>query len=71
MWWVPVGTPQAAIDVLADGLEKAMQDERVNAQFANRNIEPIFLRGEELKTRVERAASTIEALVEDYDLRSN
>ncbi len=52
-WWVPKGTPQDRIDVLADMLQRAMQTPYIKQQMAENHFTPIFLRGEPLRKRIE------------------
>lgn len=44
-WFAPKGTSRAAIDGMADMLEKAMADEAVLAALDARSVRPVFRRG--------------------------
>lgn len=70
MWWVPKGSPPDRAEILARALQNAISNPEVTTVFANRNIQPYFLSGDELKARVSRTASTIEELVERFDLHA-
>lgn len=69
MWWVPAGTPDERIAVLAAALQGAMTDPAVTAQFAQRHIEPVFLSGDALRARVDEKAALMQKLVDDFGLR--
>ncbi|MDX6748764.1 tripartite tricarboxylate transporter substrate binding protein [Geminicoccaceae bacterium 1502E] len=48
-WFAPKGTPQAAIDGMADFLQAAMDSPAVKKVLAERSVRPVFRRGEEFK----------------------
>ena len=51
-WWVPKGTPQDRIDVLANMLEEAINTDYVRERMAEIHTESIFLQGDELHERL-------------------
>ncbi len=53
-WFAPKGTPQDAVDSLAEVLERAMQTEYARQQFDSRALAPTFLRGADLKAKLDR-----------------
>ena len=48
-WWAPKGTPPERVRLLADMLEEAMASNAVKEQFQRQSIDPLFLRGDELR----------------------
>lgn len=62
VWYAPKDTPQARIDVIADALEKTITDAAFQAEMRSRAIEPMFLRGAELKTALDERYEKIKAV---------
>ena len=56
-WWVPKGTPQDRIDVLAATLKKAIETDYVRERMSEIHTESIFIQGDELHSRLNRQAS--------------
>ena len=61
-WFAPKGTPQEAIDGMADALEAAMETERVKKFFDDKMFTPVFLRGDELKASLDETWAAIEPI---------
>ena len=61
-WFAPKGTPQEAIDGMADALEAAMETERVEKFFDDKMFTPVFLRGDELKASLDETWAAIEPI---------
>ena len=60
-WWLaPKGTPQEAIDGLANALEQAMDTEVVQTFFDVNMFDPAFLKGEEFSAYLQDLWTTIE-----------
>ena len=51
-WWAPKGTPRERVDYIADVLGQAMKTRYVQERLSYLQIEPVFLTGETLKTKV-------------------
>lgn len=51
-WWAPKGTPDQVVEKMADVLEAAMKTDYLQGKLAESKTEPLFLRGEELKTHL-------------------
>ncbi|MGP1396303.1 MAG: tripartite tricarboxylate transporter substrate binding protein [Inquilinaceae bacterium] len=52
-WFAPLGTPQEAIDGMADALEAAMETERVKTMFDEQLFSPLFLRDDALQASLD------------------
>jgi tripartite-type tricarboxylate transporter receptor subunit TctC len=59
-WFAPKGTPQAAVDGLADVLEKAMQTDYTKEQLKSRAITPTFLRGADFQAKLDSAWTQVQ-----------
>lgn len=59
-WFAPKGTPQEAIDGMADALEKAAQTERVKAFYTDKMFAPVFLKGEAMAQSLDETWARIE-----------
>lgn len=58
-WWAPSGTPAERVEVLADALEQAMRDPLVLDRLAEVYGDPVFLRGDALRSRLSELESQI------------
>jgi tripartite-type tricarboxylate transporter receptor subunit TctC len=61
-WWFPKGTPPDRADYMAGVLEKAMQTDFVQTKLAELNMDPIFVRGEEFQTLLDKRIRTAKAV---------
>jgi tripartite-type tricarboxylate transporter receptor subunit TctC len=61
-WYAPGGTPQAAVDTLADAFEKAMEDPQLQQFFIDRSMELTFVKGAEMKADLDATYNTIAPL---------
>jgi tripartite-type tricarboxylate transporter receptor subunit TctC len=52
-WFAPKGTPQEAIDGLAETLKKSLETEYVKQQFGAKAVSLTFLSGEEFRARLD------------------
>ncbi|MBJ3774634.1 tripartite tricarboxylate transporter substrate binding protein [Acuticoccus mangrovi] len=59
-WFAPKGTPQEAIDGVADALQKATQTDRVKKFYDDKMFGPVFLRGEEMAASLDDTWARIE-----------
>lgn len=59
-WFVPAGTPQDRIDVLADVFEQAITDPELQAAYAGHSLDPTYRRGEDLRAHIEAVRADIE-----------
>ena len=59
-WFAPKGTPQEAIDGLADVLEKAMQTDYVKETLKKQAIAPTFTRGEAFAKKLDAEYKVVE-----------
>ena len=59
-WFAPKGTPQEAIDGMADALEQASTTDRIQNFYKTQMFGPVFLRGEELKADLDATWERIE-----------
>ncbi|MBC8354043.1 MAG: tripartite tricarboxylate transporter TctB family protein [Planctomycetes bacterium] len=62
-WWAPKGTPQERIDVMANALQRAMQNEDVIARMKKIHNEPVFIQGEEMRAEVERRQTAVSSVI--------
>lgn len=64
-WWLaPEGTPQEAIDGLADALEQGMETDVVQTFFENNMFDPSFMRGDEFEAYLGSLWDSIEPIAE-------
>jgi tripartite-type tricarboxylate transporter receptor subunit TctC len=59
-WFAPKGTPQEAIDGMADLLERAMATDYVRQELENRLFDAVFLKGEALQASLDATYARIE-----------
>jgi len=59
-WFAPEGTPQEALDGMANALEQAAQTERVQKFVADKMFTPIFLKGENMAAALDETWAAIE-----------
>ena len=62
-WWAPKGTPQDRIDVFANALQRAMQNEDVIARMKKIHNEPVFIQGEAMRQEVARRQAAVSSVV--------
>ena len=63
LWWAPKGTPQQCIDVFADGLQEAMQNEEVIELMQGLHYEPVFIRGDAMRREVAARQAAVSSVV--------
>jgi tripartite-type tricarboxylate transporter receptor subunit TctC len=61
-WWFPKGTPPDRADYMAGILKQAMQTEFVKTKLAELNMDPIFVRGEEFQSLLDKRIRTAKAV---------
>ncbi|MCB1969166.1 MAG: tripartite tricarboxylate transporter substrate binding protein [Geminicoccaceae bacterium] len=59
-WFAPKGTPQEAIDGMAEALEKASVTDTVTSFYESQAFAPVFLKGEELRQSLDATWAAIE-----------
>lgn len=59
-WFAPKGTPQEAVDGLADVLEKAMKTDYIMKEMDNRAFAPTFVRGEAFRQKLAETYKQVE-----------
>jgi putative tricarboxylic transport membrane protein len=63
-WFAPPGTPQEAIDGMADVLEQASKTDRVKKFYQSHLFAPVFLRGQELEQSLDDTWERIKPVAE-------
>ena len=63
-WFAPKGTPQAAVDGLAEVFEQAMQTDYAKEQFETRALAPSFLRGADFQAKLDGAWNQVQTIAE-------
>jgi tripartite-type tricarboxylate transporter receptor subunit TctC len=61
-WFAPKGTPKAAVQKFADGIEKAMQDAGLKDALAKQGVAQEFLKGEALAQRINAIDAEVQPL---------
>lgn len=61
-WWAPKGTPQDRIDVFANALQRAMQNEDVIERMKSIHCEPVFIRGEAMQKEIAARQAAVSAV---------
>jgi hypothetical protein len=61
-WFAPKSTPQQAIDGMANALEQAMNDPKVQEQLINRAYDASFFRGDEFTSRLNSNWQQVQAI---------
>ncbi len=64
-WWAPKGTPPDRIEKIADLLERAMNSDWLRKKYAEKSVDPVFLRGEALLAEIETKRAQIVGLKVD------
>lgn len=59
-WWAPKGTPEPIVNVFANAIQDAMQDETVLKTLDQWSIGHEFLRGEELAARIDERVAALQ-----------
>ena len=62
-WWAPKGTPRDRIDVFADALRRAMQNEDVIERMKRLHCEPIFIHGDEMQREIAARQEAVSSVV--------
>lgn len=60
-WWAPKGTPQRVLTVLADALEKAMQNETVRSELTRLRVDLEYSRGQPFRDHIAATAKSFES----------
>lgn len=69
-WWLaPKGTPQEAIDGMADALQTAAESEGVKALYESKGFLPTFLRGEEFGEYLVEMWGSLEGPLANIELK--
>jgi tripartite-type tricarboxylate transporter receptor subunit TctC len=63
-WFAPAGTPPEHVAVLADAFEAAMATDDIKNAFAERTIDPTFLRGDALAQHIQEVKAGIDQAAE-------
>ncbi|WP_420392476.1 tripartite tricarboxylate transporter substrate binding protein [Acuticoccus sp.] len=63
-WFAPKGTPQEAIEGMANALEEATQTERIAKFYDSKMFDPIFRKGEELQASLDETWERIEPIAQ-------
>ncbi|MEM7143817.1 MAG: tripartite tricarboxylate transporter substrate-binding protein [Verrucomicrobiota bacterium] len=58
-WWAPRGTPEVRIELFADALEQAMNNEALRETLADMKVDPTVLRGDALRQEIARREKAI------------
>lgn len=59
-WFAPPGTPDEAVNGMADALEQASKTDRIKKLYEDKLFAPVFLRGEELQASLDETWERIE-----------
>ena len=59
-WFAPKGTPQEAIDGMANALEKAAKTDRVTTFYREKMFAPVFLKGDDMAASLDETYKRIE-----------
>lgn len=68
-WFMPAGSPQDAVDTMADKLEQAMQSEGLIADYKKLGTQPVFLKGNAFRQKLENKRKAIKSLAKDVKLK--
>ncbi|MCA9177703.1 MAG: tripartite tricarboxylate transporter substrate binding protein [Planctomycetales bacterium] len=69
-WWAPKGTPPERLRVIGDALEQAMQGETLRERLAAASVEPVFLRGDELRRKLVQVEADAQSVDPRRQIRS-
>ena len=61
-WWAPKGTPAERVEYLADALETTFHSDLVQQKLQEMQLEPVFLRGEQLQQRIQQSEQAISSI---------
>ncbi|HEX6143243.1 MAG TPA: tripartite tricarboxylate transporter substrate binding protein [Geminicoccaceae bacterium] len=63
-WFAPPGTPDEAVEGMADALEQASETDRIKKLYEDKLFAPVFFRGEELQASLEETWERIQPVAE-------